>query len=291
MKLTTTIRCSLVAAVVLPVLSGCDQLSAHLPGWMPGGVKAKLIEVTKDNALTPEMVDRVGSWAVPVWLKTKKVVHGGGANQIADEVMQKVIAAAKRSPEFGAVAEKLHWKITVVDDPDINAVAAPGGNVIVDTGLARFAQGHEEVVAVVLTHEVVHALARDAATRIGKELQDTIVTAFTGVDMAKGGLSPEATAGIMTAMGLTYAGADVVPFARDQEIRADHIGLRLMALAKYDPRATVKFWKDRPKTSKSRIPGFLQMHPSDEMRIANLQEWMPEAVQLLSQAPAPGARG
>jgi len=286
MSVTTFIRRSLVAAGVLSTLGGCDQLSTHLPGGVSDLAKDKLT----DAAMSPEMVDRVGSWAVPVWLKTKKVVSGGAANQIAQEVMQKVIAAAKRS-DYATVAENLHWKITVVDDPDINAVAVPGGNVIVNTGLTRFAQGQEQVVAVALTHEVVHALARDAATRMSKELKDTVVATFTGVDMAKGGLSPGATAGVMSAMGLAYAGAEVVPFARDQETRADHVGLWLMALAKYDPHATVKFWKDRGKLSKSHIPGFLQMHPGDETRIANLQEWMPEAVKLLSQAPAPGARG
>jgi len=248
-----------------------------------------------DAALSPEMVDRVGSWAVPVWLKTKRVVPGGGVNQMADEVMRKVIAAAKQS-EYGAVAEKLKWKITVVDDTDPNAVAVPGGNVIVNTGLVRNVKNPREVMAVALTHEVVHALARDPATRIGKELHDAIVTAFAGVDVAKGGLSPEATAGVMTAMGLAYAGADVVPFARDQEVKADHVGLRLMAYARYDPQATVRFWKDRANLPKSsRMPSFLQMHPGDETRIANLQEWMPEAVQLLSQvpvaAPASGVGG
>jgi len=296
MKVTTCVRCSLVTAVVLFPLSVSAQFGVHLPGGMSDTLKGKAISAASDAALSPEMVDRVGAWVVPVWLKLehKHVIHNTGDNQIAEAVMQNVIAAAKRS-EFGAVAERLKWNIIVVDDPEINAMAVPGGSVIVNTGLTGFAKGSREVLAVALTHEVVHALARDPASRISKGLRDEIVTAFAGVDVAKSGLSPEATAGVMAAMGLAAYGADVVPFAREQEVRADHVGLRLMGYAKYDPQNAIQFWNDRMKHATKGTPAFLQMHPSDETRIANLQEWMPEAVQLFRQAkleaPAAGAGG
>jgi predicted Zn-dependent protease len=294
MNVTTSVRCSLVAPVVLLMLSGCAQLGINLPGGMTDMLKQKAIEEASKAALSPEVTDRVGSWAVNVWLKTKHVVRDTGDNQIANSVMNNIIAAAKRS-ELGAVAEKLKWEIMVVDDPDINAVAVPGGKVIVNTGLTRFAKGKSDVLAVALAHEVVHALARDPATRISKGLRDELVTAFAGVDLANHGLSPEATAGVMAAMGLAYYGADVVPFAREQEVKADHVGLLLMGYAKYDPQAAIKFWKDRMTHTTSRTPGFLQMHPTDETRISQLQEWMPQAVQLFRQArveaPAAGVGG
>jgi predicted Zn-dependent protease len=170
------------------------------------------------------------------------------------------------------------------DLPD--AVAFPGGKIIVWTGLLRYlgsarpAGPPENQLAVALGHEVVHALARHAAKRIDKEVRQAYALAMQGKDLSDAGADPAAAAALMAAMGVHYEGTVVLPFTSEQESEADHHGLLITARAGYEPAEAVRFWEQIKQRNQGRTPPeFFTKHPDYDMRIEQLKGWMAEARQ------------
>jgi predicted Zn-dependent protease len=160
----------------------------------------------------------------------------------------------------------------VIDKDEANAFALPGGKVAVYTGILSYTKT-EAGLAVVMGHEVAHALARHGAERMS---QSTAANAVIGLGAAVAGIQNPA---IMQAISAAYGIGVALPFGRSQESEADHIGLILMAKAGYDPQEAVPFWQRMSSgQGRSGPPAFLSTHPSGETRIRQLQEWMPEAL-------------
>ena len=167
------------------------------------------------------------------------------------------------------------WEFTVIDDPEMaNAFAVPGGKVAVYTGIFPAAMD-EAGLAVVLGHEVAHALARHGAERMSQSqlLQiPALVGAGMGVD-----------SGLLQAYGLGAAFGIILPFSRSQELEADRIGLRFMAQAGYDPRVSLELWKRMEKQAAAKgqgaPPGFMSTHPGYEKRTQQLRAWIPDALK------------
>jgi len=133
-------------------------------------------------------------------------------------------------------------------------------------------------VAVVMGHEVAHALARHGAERMTQRM-----LAQGGgqlVNFGAGVLTPGWTEVVSQAYGLGVNVAVIMPWGRSQESEADHIGLILMAKAGYDPSAAVGFWQRMSKVKQGgSTPEFLSTHPSDDTRITQIKQWLPEATK------------
>ena len=133
----------------------------------------------------------------------------------------------------------------------------------------------EAGLAVVLGHEVAHALARHGAERMSQS-QLLQLPAVVGAGF---GVNP----GLLQAYGLGAAFGIILPFSRSQELEADRIGLRLMAEAGYDPRASLDLWERMEKQAAAKgqgaPPGFMSTHPGYEQRTQQLREWIPEALK------------
>ncbi len=194
------------------------------------------------------------------------------SNKEATAMLQRVgarLAAAADKPDY-------KWEFTLLDDPKtINAWCLPGGKVAVYSGLLPVSRD-ENGLAVVLGHEISHALARHGSERMSQGLLAELGGAALGVALANKPAQTQALA--QKAYG---AGAQVgvlLPFSRAQESEADHIGLILMAKAGYDPDGAVPFW-ERMATAAGGggTPELLRTHPSDEKRIAKIREELPEA--------------
>jgi len=163
------------------------------------------------------------------------------------------------------------WDFRVINDPEnVNAFCAPGGKVAVYTGIFPIAQD-EAGLAVILGHEVAHALLRHSGERMS---QSEILGAGLGIAGATG-LNPQ----LLQALGLGASVGLVLPFSRSQESEADHVGLILMAKAGYDPRASLGVWERMERKEKGAPPEFLSTHPGSETRIQQLRAWIPEALQ------------
>jgi len=231
-------------------------------------------------ALLPGVVDRLGALAFRMKLSRSKLSHNASDRALIEKVKHRLLEGAAQT-EFADTARQFDWQVAVVQSPQVNAVALPGGKIIVYTGLLQRRPDLppvEQRLAVALGHEMVHALARHAAQRIDKELQTALELAVTGKELSDAKLDPAATAGLMTAMGITYEGAVMRPFTAEQESEADHVGLLITAQAGFEPRAAVTFWEQMSKLSHGKKPiELLTMHPSYDVRIAQLKGWMDDA--------------
>ena len=189
---------------------------------------------------------------------------------VANELVQQVgirIAAA--------TGKNYQWEFKVVDKPDtVNAFCLPGGKVVVYSGIfpvTRDADG----LATVIGHEVAHAIARHGGERVSEGMLTNL--GIEAVTASMGAKDPQT---VQTVGGLLGAGVQVglmLPFSRDQESEADHMGLIYMAKAGFQPDAALAFWKRMAQASPGAPPQILSDHPSDANRIEQIDGWLPEA--------------
>ena len=168
------------------------------------------------------------------------------------------------------------WDFNLVEDEAINAWCMPGGKVVVYTGLLPVAQS-ESGLAVVMGHEIAHAIANHGNERMSEGL----LAQFGGMALAKAlEQKPQQTQDLfLTAYGLGATVGRILPHGRTQESEADHLGLIFMALAGYNPNDAITFWQRMAAAKEGAAPPeFLSTHPSDETRIRKIREAIPEAM-------------
>lgn len=171
--------------------------------------------------------------------------------------------------------EGFQWEFNYVNDPTVNAWAMPGGKVVFYQGIIDVAES-EDALAVVMGHEVAHAVARHGNERMSTGLSAQLGLTALNIAMEE---NPTMTqqifmqaAGIGTQMGM-------LRFSRNHESEADKMGLVFMAMAGYDPREAPKFWERMAAQSQGAPPEFLSTHPSHDRRVKDLTEFMPEALK------------
>ncbi len=179
------------------------------------------------------------------------------------------IAAAAEKPEF-------KWEFNVIQGKEVNAFALPGGKVAFWEGIMPVAQD-DNGVAVIMGHEVAHALARHGAERMSQSLGVEMLGQIISVGI--GNVSPGLHDEVLQAYGLGATVGVLLPWGRTQESEADRIGLTLMAKAGYDPAGAIVFWERMSKIGGDKPPEFLSTHPSDATRINQIKNWLPEARQ------------
>ncbi len=170
--------------------------------------------------------------------------------------------------------EGFQWEFNVVDEKPVNAWCMPGGKVVVYSGLLPVTQD-EEGLAVVMGHEIAHAIARHGNSRMSSAMAVQFGGALLSVALAQNSaLTQELFA---QAYGVT-TGLGALKYSRNHETEADQMGLIFAAMAGYNPEAAVTFWERMSAASSGEAPPeILSTHPSDETRIKNLKKFMPEA--------------
>jgi len=167
------------------------------------------------------------------------------------------------------------WKFNLVDGKDINAWCMPGGRVAFYTGILPITKD-ELGIAVVMGHEVAHAVARHGSERLSYQ-----IAVQTGANLLNYGLlnveGPVFNDLALQAYGIgTNLG--ILSYSRKHELEADRLGIIFMAMAGYDPREAIKFWKKMAEFSESDENEFLSTHPSNERRIEDIERYLPEAM-------------
>jgi predicted Zn-dependent protease len=195
---------------------------------------------------------------------------------LVKRIAERVIAAS-------ALGTTYQWDYMILNAPDtVNAAAIAGGRIIVYTGILPVAKT-EAGLATILGHEVGHVMAHHTAERFS---QGQLVNAAGALAGASAG-----NLATLAVLGLGQVGF-LLPYSRAQESEADYIGVLLMAKAGYDPRESVGLWRRMSQGGGSRGPEYLSTHPNPETRIAQLQGWMPQAMQYYQNPnlPLPNTR-
>jgi predicted Zn-dependent protease len=173
--------------------------------------------------------------------------------------------------------KNLKWEFNLIeDDKQANAWVMPGGKAAVYTGILPYTQD-ETGLAVVLGHEVAHAIAGHGNERMSQGLLAQMGGLALSVALSQNSAATQNL--FMQAYGAGASVGLLLPYSRLHESEADRIGLTLMARAGYDPRQAVPFWERMNKQGERRPPEFLSTHPAPSTRIANIRKYIPEAMR------------
>ncbi len=213
------------------------------------------------------------------FLKEHKVSTDKKQTETVKRVGARIQAAVERYFASSGMSSRLsgyQWEFNLVEDKEVNAWCMPGGKVVVYSGILPVTQG-EAGLAVVMGHEIAHAVAEHGSERMSQGL----LAQFGGMALAEALASkPAATQQLwMAVYGVGAKYGAIMPYSRLQESEADHLGLIFMAMAGYDPNEAVSFWQ-RMSAQKGgqAVPAFLSTHPSDVARIDNIRRLIPEAM-------------
>ena len=213
------------------------------------------------------------------FLKSNKLSQNTTQTQMVKRVglrIQKAVESFYAARGMSSQLAGYRWEFNLVESKDINAWCMPGGKVVVYTGILPIT-GNETGLAVVMGHEIAHAIAEHGNERMSQGLIAQMGGMALSTAMKE---QPETTQKLwMTAFGVGAQYGVMLPYSRIQENEADRLGLVFMAMAGYDPREAVGFWQRMSKEKKGGAPPeFLSTHPSDETRIAKIKEALPEAL-------------
>jgi|WetSurMetagenome_2_1015567.scaffolds.fasta_scaffold30417_2 predicted Zn-dependent protease len=214
------------------------------------------------------------------FIKTAKLSTDQSNIALVRRTGTKIQAAVEQYFAQNNMSKELNgysWEFNLVDDPQVNAWCMPGGKVVVYSGILPVTRD-ETGLAIVMGHEIAHAIAKHGDERMSQEL----VTQLGGMALQKAiETKPAATQQLfMTAFGIGAQLGVLLPYSRLHESEADRLGLIFMAMAGYDPNQAVPFWQRMAEMSNGqKPPEFLSTHPSDDTRIKDIQKELPEAMK------------
>src|SRR6185437_12907117 len=233
------------------------------------------LSLVPESTLQQEAVTQYKSF-----LSQNKVVSST-ANKDAEMVKRvgtRIAAAITKYYKDKGLSSELdgyNWEFNLVDSKEVNAWCMPGGKVVVYTGLLHVTQ-NETALAIVLGHEITHAVAGHGRERMSQQLL------AEGIQTA-GNVALGTNAKAVNIFNQVYAPTAqlgvLLPFSRKQETEADHFGLIFAAMAGYDPQEAIPFWTRMAALGGDKPPVLLSDHPADQDRIEKLKALMPEAMK------------
>ena len=186
------------------------------------------------------------------------------------------------SYEWNKRASQWKWEVNVLNSKELNAFCMPGGKIAFYTGILDQLKLTDDEVAMVMGHEIAHALREHARERMGK----TSATKL-GANLISGLLGLGSTGDALLNMGGQLL---TLKFSRENESEADLVGMELAARAGYDPRAGVSLWQKMGAASKGAPPQWLSTHPSGNTRIQEIEANLPKVMPLYDRAAKPAQR-
>lgn len=198
------------------------------------------------------------------------VITEGQEVQTVREIARRLASAASEKSDT-----QYNWQLSVVRSNQVNAFCLPGGEIVVYTAILPVAQ-NPAGLATVLGHEMAHATSHHGARRMLQ--QNLLQTILSGAQFSMGNMDWNQQQAVMGALGAATKYGAIQRYNRGDESEADHIGLLYMARAGYDPHEALNFWQRMQQNNQGgQPPQFMSDHPSDGVRIQQLQDWMPEA--------------
>ena len=238
-------------------------------------------KVVIDKSISPQDEKALGLQAYQEIMTQETPVDPNSqiARQVRD-VAQRLIAvvpevedalAAEHQLQAPHVEKSFDWDVNVLQSDQVNAFCLPGGKIAVYTGLVPVAQ-NADAMAIVLGHEISHALLRHGAQRMTQQKLEQIGQ-MAG---AASGMDPQQMQAVMAVYGYGHA----LPYARKQETQADEMGLMIAAAACFNPREAIPLWQRMEQASGGQgQPEFASTHPNPGTRMQNLEALMPKALE------------
>ncbi len=181
-----------------------------------------------------------------------------------------------RNNGLSSEISEFSWEFNLIQSNEVNAFCMPGGKIVVYEGILPYTQD-ETGLAVVLGHEVAHAVAKHSNERMSQQLAAQYGSALVGVALSNKSEGVQQAASAAFGLGSQYG--ILLPYSRKQELEADELGLIFMAMAGYDPREAASFWQRMAQSGGAGVPEFMSTHPSDNTRIQQIQKDLPEALK------------
>ncbi len=258
----------LLLTLVAVILVGCGT-SSTVP--ITGRKQNLLVTDAEINSMALKQYQQT--------LQSSKLSSNAANTAMVKRVGEKLASAVVSYLKNNGLADEVKnydWEFNLVQDNQVNAWCMPGGKIVVYEGLLPVTQD-EASLAIVLGHEIAHAVAKHSAERLSSSYRQQYGTQILGTVLAGSGLSQGTTQ--LIALG-TSLGSQLYTsgFSRKQESEADHMGLIFAAMAGYDPQVATSFWQ-RMASQGSGSASLFSDHPSDETRIKDIQKWMPEALK------------
>ncbi|WP_460614394.1 MULTISPECIES: M48 family metallopeptidase [Hymenobacter] len=251
-------------------LAGCLFLSAACSTVpITGRRQLSLVSDTEMNTMAATEYQKV--------LSSSQVVSSGTQAQMVKRVGQRIQQAVEsyfRQQGQQAQLEGYQWEFNLINDKQENAWCMPGGKVAVYTGILPITQD-ETGLAVVMGHEIAHAVARHSSERMSQQMA---TQGLGGVVSTAVGQNPTAIQNVFLQAVGVGSSLGMLKYGRNQESEADRLGLIFMAMAGYNPDDAVAFWQRMAaRENAASPPEFLSTHPSNDTRIADIQKQLPEA--------------
>ncbi len=214
------------------------------------------------------------------YLKSAKLSTNATNTALVKKVGQRLADAVEsylNNNGFANEVQYFQWEFNLIQDNQVNAFCMPGGKIAVLEGLLPVTKD-EGSLAIVLGHEIAHAVAKHSAEQMTKANNSNVLLQIGAVAAAAAGASNEMvqTGAAIAGQGLTLLN---LKYSRDNESEADYMGLIFAAMAGYDPNVAITFWQRMAAQSQQQVATWMSSHPSDEKRIADIQKHMPEAMQ------------
>lgn len=257
-----------VMAVVATLLVSSCGTSSQVP--ITGRKHTLLVSDAQILSLSKEQYGEI--------MKKSTLSTNAANTAMVKRVGQRLASAVESYLRNNGMAGELQnfaWEFNLVKSNEANAFCMPGGKIVVYEGLLPYTQ-NENGLAIVLGHEIAHAVAKHSAEQISKKMRQQYGTQILGsVLNSTVGSGVGDLASAAAQQGFSFAN---LKYSRDNETEADHMGIIFAAMAGYNPQEAIPFWQ-RMSGGKSSRSDFLSDHPSDTKRIAALQKRMPEAMK------------
>ncbi len=258
-------------AFAISLLMSCQTVP------VTGRQQVHLIPDSQINAMSFDAYDDFLS-------KHKVIVNTDEARQVSrvGKNIKEAVGRYFREKGLSYRLEGYDWEFNLIDEETVNAWCMPGGKVVVYKGILSVADG-DEGLAVVLGHEIAHAVANHGNERMSQGLLVQMGGAALSVALSQ---KPQETQELfMAAFGLGAQVGVLLPYSRLHESEADHLGLIFMAMAGYDPRVAVEFWQRMSLSNQGESPPeLISTHPADSTRINNIKKLLPEAMKYYKKA-------
>ena len=219
------------------------------------------------------------------FMKTAKLSTNAANTAMVKRVGQNLATAVTNYLNANGMAsdvQNFKWTFNLVENKEANAWCMPGGLICVYEGILPLTQD-EPSLAIVLGHEIAHAVARHSAEQMSTQIKQQYGMQIGAAVLGGIGVS-SSTSSIIQAVAAQGFNFKNLSYSRSHESEADHMGLIFAAMAGYDPQVAVSFWQRMEAASNNKTSEFLSDHPSDATRIKQIQGWMPEALKYYKPA-------